>query len=237
VLGRLLLKPPSPGDTGEEKLKVARLLLERGVQLTSKEQEDTQVEVLRWFSRLGKYSKTDFAIADETALAMIRLLSAQECAVHVIYHLRSIAVKGNSPVRTLCVMYRVQRLFESDWVRLVACSSPRVMTYYVTEQELALVDRGNGLHALFAILDSNTRGHHRLANVRALIELGLNPANMRRPGARNESPAHALREGEKDLLALLVEHGVDINAEDSCGDTMLHYWEEARRTTGRGGRG
>jgi hypothetical protein len=87
VTGRLL-QSPDPLD-GEEKLRVTRLLLERGAPLVAKEHaarsgsEGLVVQVLRWFAKLGQLGQFQFERAEATALATLQLLTDYGCTAKV----------------------------------------------------------------------------------------------------------------------------------------------------------
>jgi hypothetical protein len=106
---------------------------------------------------------------------------------------------------------------------LVATTSPRILRYFVDHHGLSLTADGAapGL-ALAAALRSNTDAHHRLVTVRALLELGVGLARL--PDPASIPAVHYVREGEEDLLALLVAHGADVNAVDQAGCTLLHRY-------------
>ena len=106
---------------------------------------------------------------------------------------------------------------------LVATTSPRILHYFLDHHGLSLTADGPGPGLALAVaLSSGTEAHHRLVTVRALLELGVGLARLPNPAA---NPAvHYMREGEEDLLALLLAHGADPNAVTRSGSTMLHRY-------------
>lgn len=85
VTGRLL-QNPDPLGNGEEKLRVTRLLLERGAPLVAKEHEISGsgglvVQVLRWFAKLDQLGQ--FERTEATALATLQLLTDYGCTAKV----------------------------------------------------------------------------------------------------------------------------------------------------------